>query len=29
MVDLVNYKDILKHDRTIKVGNVGFSLVGL
>ena len=29
MVDLVNFKEILKHDRTIKVGNVGYDLVGL
>ena len=29
MVDLVNFKEILKHDRTIKVGNVGYGLVGL
>ena len=28
MVNLVNFKEILKHDRTIKVGNVGYGLVG-
>ena len=28
MVDLVNFKEILKHDRSIKVGNVGYGLVG-
>ena len=29
MVNLVNYEKLLKHDRTIKVGNVGYDLVGL
>ena len=28
MVDLVNFKELLKHDRAIKVGNVGYGLVG-
>ena len=29
MVDLVNFKELLKHDRAIKVGNVGYGLVVL
>ena len=29
MVDLVSYKELLKHDRAIKVGNVGYGLVVL
>ena len=28
MVDLVNFKELLKHGRTIKVGNIGCDLVG-
>ena len=28
MVYLVNFKELLKHDRAIKVGNVGYNLVG-
>ena len=29
MVNLVSFKEILKHDRAIMVGNVGYSLAGL
>ena len=28
MVNLVNFKELLKHDRAIKVGNVGHDSVG-
>ena len=28
MVDLVNFKELLKHSKAIKVGNVGYDLVG-
>ena len=27
MVDLVSFKEMLKHSRAIKVGNVGYGLV--
>ena len=28
MVDLVNFKELLKHDRAIMIGNAGYGLVG-
>ena len=28
MVHLVSFKEVLKHDRAIKVGNVGYNVVG-
>ena len=28
MINLVNCKELLKHDRAVKVGNVGYDLIG-